>query len=407
MRILIVNQYAVPPWRSGGTRHYSLAEALAGRGHEIVIAAGAVDYTTGEEFAVPDTLVDTPTPHVWFRWLPVIKYRGNGTRRLWSMYQFGTSVRRLRTNDLPWTPDVVVGSSPHPFAALAALQWARRRERPFVLEIRDIWPDTLVGAGRLHRLHPAVLLFRRIERRLYKGANALITLLPGAPDYFASLGVNRSRVHVVPNGVAVGILERHAMPLKPRPPFVALYAGAHGHFNGLDTLLDAAVILQERNYTGRIIIRLIGDGPEKTRLQDRARQLGCSIVEFLPPVPKDEVADQLACAHATILHLRRADVFRWGISPNKLFDYMAAARPVVYAVETAFDPIAESGAGLSIPPENAEAMARSFIELFHMDDAQLLMMGHRGRQYVIDEHGIPLLAAQFERALESTFGFVA
>ena len=397
MRIVVVNQYAVPPSEPGGTRHYALAAELAARGHEVVLITGNRNYSSGAILGPTGRLVPTAVPGVSFLRGEVPAYSGNGMARAWSMMAFAREAKRLAMEGLPWRPDIVVGSSPHPFGALAASTLARRFNAPFVLEIRDLWPESLVEGSRLGGWHPFIMLLRQVEWRLYRRADAIISLLEGAGGYLARFGVPAEVVAFVPNGVPLAAPSTGERTARDGP-FVALYAGAHGHMNGLETLIRAGEILERQGYADRIRIRLVGDGPDKARLARLASAIAPKAVELLPAVRKSEMPGVLAAADTGILHLRASPVFRWGISPNKLFDYMMARLPVVLAVSVDDDPVRRSGGGLAIPPEDPRALADALIRLAELPREEREAMGARGRDYVAREHTYPVLAARLESA---------
>ena len=216
-----------------------------------------------------------------------------------------------------------------------------------------------------------------------------------------------SKIHWIPNGVDVDATA------DVRPPvdggeFVAMYAGAHGIPNGLDTLIQAAVIVQaaeqERGSGSDRPLRvvLIGDGKEKGSLKRLAHELGATNVSFRDPVAKSEIPALLRAADVLVLTLVSSPVFKDGISPNKLFDYMASARPVVMSVDTPLDPVRESGAGLTVPPGDPVALAGALMSLRDAPLAERTEMGLRGRRYIEQRHDLTRLAAQYADVLHCT-----
>jgi glycosyltransferase involved in cell wall biosynthesis len=179
------------------------------------------------------------------------------------------------------------------------------------------------------------------------------------------------------------------------------YAGAHGLANDLDTALDAAKILRDMPTAGSVSVRFIGDGAEKPRLQARANAEGLTNVEFRPSVSKDEIYRSLSDADAFLMPLKDSPVFRWGISPNKLYDYLALQRPIIFAIRTRYNPVADSGAGITVPPEDAHQLADAITRLAAMSHAERREIGHRGRQYVENHHSYSVLAERFEGVLEA------
>src|SRR5690606_9157723 len=250
--------YAVPPDRPGGARHYKLARGLQESGHDVTIVAGSFDHRTRTEFRLKagekhrlQCIEGVP-----YMWLRTPAYQGNSPARARNIAAFAWSVwRRSAILGMP-RPDVVVGSSPTPLAALAAQRVARKWRVPFVLEVRDLWPDSLIDLGRLSQHNIAIRLLRSIERVLYRESAAVVSLLPGAVGHAASIRGSAEAVTWIPKGVDV---EHLPVPFRRQTGgrFVVTYAGAHGMAKGLDVVLDAAAWLQVHNPA--VVIRLVGD----------------------------------------------------------------------------------------------------------------------------------------------------
>ncbi len=400
MRIWIVNHYAQMPSEVGITRHYSLARPLAARGHEVTIITADIHHVTRQSLLAPHERwrVDSADGVTFVR-LRTPSYQGNSPARVNNMWAFARQVRHSPILDGLPRPDVVVGSSPHLFAGWAAERRAHSCGVPFVLEVRDLLPQNYVDSGQFSRWHPAVVGFSYLENHCYRHAARIITLLPRAVEYMVGRGVPRERVVWIPNGVDLSLVSE-PMPCGPHEPLVAVYAGAHGMNNGLDTVLCAARLLQDSGWGRRLLLRFIGDGPEKPGLQQRAREMGLQNVVFADPVAKAEIYQELTQADIGLLHLRRFPVFRWGISPNKMFDYMAVARPVVCAVTTEDDPVRWAECGISVDSEDPEDMAAALRNLAEMTPEERWKMGLKGRRYVEERHSFALLARRFEEVLQ-------
>lgn len=394
MRIWIVNHYAAPPGSRGGpTRHLGLSRALRDRGHDVTIIASVFDHYSRADhrpradrgWSVED--IDG----VSYVWVSTPVY-GSMAKRAANMVAFGlASARAGSALDAP-DPDVIVGSSPHLLAAVAAKRIALRRKAPFIMEVRDLWPETLIELGEISARHPVVVGLRRIERHLYRTADEVVTVLPGATSYLLSHGVRADRLHLIPNGVVVGDrAPDHGV--SSANGFTAVYAGTMGLANGLDLAVDAARVLRERGRTD-IRIRLIGAGPERDQLAGSAESLPNITVE--PPVRADEVPAILREADAGLLVLRDSPLFRWGISPTKLFDYMAASLPVVTSVRAPSDIVSDIDAGMRAEPGDATSLATMLERMADLSPDRRREMGARGRAHVEHNHSFEALAARFE-----------
>jgi len=407
MNIWIFNQYAHPPDLPGGTRHYDLGRELVKRGHQVTIFATSFHHylhretrlKPGEHWKVED--VDG----LKFVWLRTPPYQRNDWRRVRNMVVFTLRAwwlgRRLpRLVPEIEKPDVVIGSSVHLLTPLAAYWVARRYRVPFVMEVRDLWPQTIIDMGELSAHHPIIRALQALERFLYHRAEKIITLLAQADKYITACGIPQEKIVWIPNGVDLSRFEGLAPYVASEDGLKVIYLGAHGKANALDIIIQAAKILQDQGYC-EIRFILVGDGPEKPRLMALAEELGLRNVEFRKPVPKDEVVKVLHFADVTVFVLRDLPLYNYGISLNKLFDYLAASRPLILAGKPANNPVNEARCGLTVPPQDPEALAEAIIQLYQMSPEERAEMGKRGREYVEKYHDIRKLAAQLESVLQS------
>lgn len=400
MNIWIVNQYAVAKDQPGGARPFALARELALRGHDVTLVAASFNHWTRRETRLrpgEDERFETEDG-VRFLWLRVPEYPGSTVRRFLSMLSFARSVFFSPSLRSLAPPDVVVGSNPHLFGALAAERLAHETGAVFAFELRDIWPQSLVDYGRMSEAHPAIWALRRIERHLYRKAKVIATLLPASKPYLVEHGADPEGIVWVPNGVYLPDLPEVSPPAGNRP-FVIAFVGIHGVANGLGTVLDAARILLDRGEGDTVLFRFVGDGGEKAALVERAEREGLTNVEFLDPVPKAEVPKVIAAADAGLMVLKTSPVFRWGVSPNKLFDYFGAGRPVLFSVQGANNPVEEAGAGVSVPADDPVALADGALDLARTTPGRLREMGLAGRAYVEANHDLAKLGGTLESML--------
>jgi glycosyltransferase involved in cell wall biosynthesis len=401
VKVWIVNQYALPPSASGGTRHYSLARALRERGTDVEIFCSTRNYLTGAPIAEAGT---RDCAGVTFTFVDTGGARAVGRRagRMATMLGFARGFRRV-ARARSARPDVIVGSTPSPIGAWAAAGEALRRRVPFVLEVRDLWPRTMLDVGGLSRWHPAVWLFAVLERVLYRRADRIVTLLPLAEQHIRMVYPEAAPVTWIPNGVDLRLVPVGAprsAPTRADGAFTVMYAGAHGPANALDAVLDAAAML-ERRHPGGFCFLFVGDGHDKPRLQSRATAEALHQVRFQDPVPKAEIYDHMARADALVVNMNRGNLYRFGISFNKLYDYLAVGRPVVSGTDAANDPVAEAGAGITVPANDPEALAAAVERLAAATPIERAAMGARGRAFVAEHHDIERLAERFDEVLRA------
>lgn len=391
MNIWIVNQYACP-----FERHHNLATNLSKQGHKVTIVASSFDHKTRKETLSSEKdhryeIVD----NVGYLWLRTPPYHGNSVARIRNMLAFGNIVRRKTGRYLAEKPDVLMGSSPHLFAAVAARDVANRYNAAFVLEVRDLWPESYIQLAGLSRNNPLIRYLAHIEKGLYRDAAQIVTLLPNSVDYIVERGAKRENITWIPNGVNMDLIPPVCV-VPPNRPFTVIYAGAHGFANGLDVIIDAAKILEDR---GReVLFRFIGDGPEKARLEARVREEGIGSVRFEEAVPKKEIFARLQEADAFVVALRDSPLYKYGISLNKIYDYLVMGRPIVFAANSSNNPVSEAGAGLvtSISPD---AMAEAIENLMSMPESERWAMGQKGREYIERNNDFRKLSISLERVL--------
>ena len=399
MRCWWINHYACPADEPGGTRHHALAAQLNAVGIETTLVASSFHYTQlSERLDSGESTRIEERDGVRYAWLRTRPYTSNPLAKLANMRSFSSHLLRVADTLPIERPDVIIGSSPHLYAADAARRLAARWNVPFCCEVRDIWPGSLVDIAGASPWNPVVLHMGRIERRLYRAARRIFTLLPGSEEHIHRHGGREGSVVWIPNGVDPALLPDSAPP-EGSGPFTLIYAGAHGVANGLDAVLDASALLQRTHGPDAVRFVFIGDGPRKPGLMQRARDESLELVEFRDPIAKSEIHSVLQQADACLMPLKRGNVFRHGISPNKMFDYLAVSRPVIFSVDTPVNPVEEAGAGLTIAPEDPEALANAVLELAALDASERRAMGERGRAYVLEHHDLSKLANRVAGAL--------
>jgi glycosyltransferase involved in cell wall biosynthesis len=415
MRIWVLNHYASPPDRPAGTRHYDFGRVLAGRGHEVTIFASSFSHHSRREERL-ERRQWTRAEYmdgVRFVWIRTTPYTRNDHRRLLNIlsYTVGVIVAQQR---FP-RPDVVVGSSVHLGAVVAAWVIGAVRHTWFAFEVRDLWPQALIDMGELAEHSAAARALRGLERFLYRRAAVIISLLPGAADYIRGAGVPGTKIVYVPNGIAdLPLADSRRADLPPGSEVAALlsridrwrqagylvagYTGSHGLTNGLHVLVEAARVLRNRGESG-IAMAFVGEGPAKQDCERLAREHDLANVLFWPPVPKQAMPAVLGALDVALFPLRDDSVARYGLSSNKLFDYLASGRPVLACCGVTDNPVQASGGGICVPAESPEAVADALMAFAALGEDDRRAMGERGRQWVYAHHGMTGLAGQFLQAL--------
>jgi glycosyltransferase involved in cell wall biosynthesis len=403
--VWIINHYAQSPDSAGGTRHFQLAQALPQFGWSACILAASTELNTGRQ------RLDYAESHrldlfngVRFLWFRSPCYRGNGFGRIRNMLIFAVRLLNPVPLQLLPNPDLIIGSSVHPFAVWSAYRLAKHYRVPFVFEVRDLWPQTLIDFGLLRPFGIPARLLRRLEAFLYRRSSAIITLLPFAHRYIQRFGVEHGRIHWIPNGVDLSKWPvQELSPHRSRDELQLMYFGAFGQANSLETLLQAMHALAMRSESPRVRLRLIGDGPMKPMLASMAFELGLSNVVFESPVPKHNIPNLAVEADCFVAVLKDSPLYQYGISLNKLFDYMAAGRPVIFACGSVNNPVRDAGAGLSVRPGDPSALADAIVSMARLHPEDRMRMARAGRCYVERTNDSRALANKLAKVMDSCF----
>ncbi len=407
MHILLIHQAFAALDEPGGTRHHELARFLVSKGHKVTVIASPVSYLTGT------SLTPSPSPEGGWERSHLPSGDGLGVKegmrvirpsvysahhksffhRLMAFFSFMISsfFAGLKVREV----DVVWGTSPPIFQGVTAWALARLKGAKFLFEVRDLWPDFAIAVGVL-KSPLLIKLSLWLERFLYRHADWMMVNSPAYVSHVRGRGAKR--VELIPNGADPGMFDpldngdQFKADFSIQNKFVALYAGAHGISNDLDVVLEAARLLADQP---EIVFVLVGDGKEKANLQARAAEMGLANVLFLPPVPKSGMAGVLAGADACIAILKPIDEYKTTY-PNKVFDYMAAGRPVVLAIDGVIREVVDAaGCGIFAAPGDARALAAATLKLA-ADPSAARQMGLAGRRSLEEHFSRESLAAKLE-----------
>jgi glycosyltransferase involved in cell wall biosynthesis len=397
--VWMINQYAGSPWHGMEYRHYHLARGLVEGGHRVVILSGSHSHLFTRPPRVSRPFTRQDIDGVAYCWVAVPRYeRAISLGRVLNMAAFAALLEALPTSRLP-RPDAIVVSSPSLFPVPIASRWARRLGARLVFEVRDIWPLTLQELGGLSSRHPLIAAMQRLEDYGYRVADSVISVLPGAREHMVARGMDPTKFHYLPNGVdldgAPGPGDAPAAIRDAVRPgaFTVGFVGTLGRANVLETLIDAARLLDPDEV--RVVI--VGHGPERDQLVQRAG--GAPNVSFAGPIPKRDVAAALRLFDACYVGYRRSSLYRFGVSPNKLYDYMAAGRPVLFAADAANQPVEEADGGLTVAPEDPAALAAAITSLAGASEAERARLGVNARAYVERRHEYRRLAGELAEIL--------
>lgn len=384
MRILLINQAFVSPDEPGHTRHFEMAKFLQSRGHELVIVASDLNYQTGQR-TVTRKGIFAEQNFDGVRVLRSYIYPALHRSYFWRVisffsFMFSSIWTALQIKDV----DLVMGTTPPIFQAVSAWFVAWMRRKPFLLEVRDLWPEFGVSMGVLK--NPLVIAMARwLEKFLYARATHILVNSPAYRDYMIAKGVPENKVTYIPYGTDVDMFNPGVdgspirTELELQDKFVVLYAGALGQANDIDTILRAAQRLKQYD---KIYFVLFGDGKERARLQCEAERMKLSNALFAGVRPKRDMSRVVASADVCLAILQDIPMFRTTY-PNKVFDYMAGGRATVLVIDGISRGLIElSNGGIFVQPGDDAMLAEKILEL-SKDPKRVAEMGRNARDYLV------------------------
>jgi len=384
MHVLLIHQVFASPSEAGGTRHFELLSRLIKYRHRATVVASNLSYLSGQSVVGGKKWVTEQDLH-GIRVLRAYTYPSMHRSFVWRVISFlSFTATAVWAGWKAGRVDVVMGTSPPLTQPLSAWIISVLRRRPFLLEIRDLWPEFAIDMGVLR--NPALIwLARRLEIFLYRRATHLLVNSPAYRDYLISKGVSPQKVSLIANGVDPTLFDPAAEGREVRNEFrlnnkfVVVYAGAIGLANDIGTLLDAADLL--RDDEPQIHFLLAGDGKERPRMQSQASQRGLNNVTFTGAIPKSRMPEVLAAADVCVAILKNIPMFTTTY-PNKVFDYMAAGRSIVLSIDGVIREVVETAeSGIFAQPGDPESLAIAIRKL-HSNRGEARQMGLRGRRYV-------------------------
>jgi len=381
-------------------RPYHLGSQWVKLGHNVTIIAASYSHARSSQPKCTALINIEYIEGIRYIWLKTPKYRGNDLKRVLNMFSFAW---QLYFSTIPLEKlELVIDSSTYPLTIYGANRIAKKYGAKLIFEVHDLWPLSPIELGGYPRWHPFIILMQWAENYAYRKAHRVVSLLPKAKEHMVSHGMSPEKFVYIPNGVDVsGWLLSNQMPeehtqflenLKQNGKFIICYAGAHGIANALQNIIKAAKLLKEYD---KIHFLLVGQGPEKENLKLLASTEDLLNISFLPPVPKSSIPKLLSLMDAVYIGLKHEPLFRFGISPNKLMDYMMASKPVIYAIDAGNNLVADRGCGISVAPEDPRAIADAVLHLFEMSREDRDAMGRKGSEYVKSHHDYAMLANEF------------
>lgn len=403
MRIVLVNQYAGGPSLGMEFRPHWMAAHWQRRGHDVLVVCGDRSHLRNQSWIPPGMADRDGVNYLSLRTTP---YTVNGSARFLNLMSFAASLRTVGPRLRRFGPDVVIASSTHPFDVRPAQGLARAAGAKFVFEVHDLWPLTPILLGGMSQNHPAIRMMRRSEAFAYAHADLVVSLLPATEAYMSSRGLAPGRWIWIPNGVddrgpspaqapskQLKAVREGVNALRARYPLILMYAGGHGLSNDLERLLRESGFAADRG----MALALIGDGPLKEHLESRFG--GQPNVEFFEPVPRGDVVQALRLADFAYAGAAPSPLYSFGISFNKIYDYMSAGVPVIENIGAGNSPVADAGSGLVADPRTPETLRSAIACAAASTRTQQRQWGENGARFVAEHMRQSVLADRMLQAI--------
>ena len=401
--IWIINQYTGSPHHGMNYRSYYLANELVKKGNSVTIFAGSyshlfLNYPKTKGLFTKETIDD-----INYIWVKTPKYENSKSiKRVFNMLAFMINLSFFNIFKMK-KPDIIIISSLSLFPVLNAYIWSKLLKVEFIFEVRDLWPLTLIDVGNKSAYHPLVIFLGWFEKLGYKKAKNVVSLLPTSKEYMVSKGLKEENFRYIPNGVNLQEVENyHDIPIEikdniPSNKFIVGYVGTIGISNALEYLLEAATKLKEYSH---IHFVLVGKGGEKKRLQEYCDKHLLTNVTFIDPIPKIEVQGMLKEFDICFLGWKNEKLYKYGISANKIFDYMYSGKTILHSYSGNVDLIQMAKCGISVDAESSEQIKEAIISLSIKSQEELDKMGANGKAYVIQEHSYKNIATLYANIIK-------
>jgi glycosyltransferase involved in cell wall biosynthesis len=400
MHILVVHQYYLHKDEAGGSRWNQFAEYWSQKNHKVTVLSGTLHYEISKkrrEYKGKFIVTKQDGPNIFVKRCHVSEaYNKNYVGRAWAYFSFAVS--STLAGLLVKKPDVIICTSPPLTVGLTGWILSILKRVPMIFEVRDLWPESAIDTGVLTNRWLIRMLYW-LEKKSYNSASWINVLTPAFEKALVEKKrIKPDRISMIPNGADLDIVKpgpkdnwvREQLNLGNK--FVITYVGAHGVANALGQLIKAAKILKGKD--PQVQIMLVGGGMEKPRLIETAKALELDNVTFVDSVPKSQIADYINASDVCTAVLKKCEAFKT-VYPNKVFDYMSAAKPIIIGIDGAARKLVEdAGAGIFAEPENEQ----SFVEaiMFLKEDAQRRqLLGERGRKFVQENFARQVLSDKY------------
>ena len=395
-----INQYSSTPETAMGGRHYYLAQELAKKGHQVYVIAGRYSHLLRNPKQFDEQyFIEEIIPNFSFVWVNLPEYQeAHSKQRVLNWFKFSWLLRNM-SNVIPAKPDVILYSSPSLIGYLGAKYLANKFRVPFIFEVRDIWPLTLMELGGHSSKHPFIKFMQWVEDRAYKKADYVFSNLYNAVEHMQTRGLDSSKFHWIPNGVSLEEvsqkqpLNAETLSQLPQNKFIIGYTGTIGVANAIDDLIEAAKILSSNP---QLHFVLVGSGKEKESLIRKVQSLDLRNITFIDAIPKKQIQSMLEQFDICYIGWQKNSLYRFGIAPNKLPEYLYAGKPIIHAFSGKGDIVQQAKAGITIEAEDPQAIVEAVEQLYGLTTEQRQELGTNGKKFVLQNLEYAMIAEKLE-----------
>jgi glycosyltransferase involved in cell wall biosynthesis len=409
MNILLINHYTGSNRLGMEYRPYYFAKEWIRLGHHTTIVAATYSHIRSNNPEFKDKFHYDDSEGIEYLWIKTPKYASNSPRRFLNMLVFICRLFRISRRIMKKRKyDVVIASSTYPLDIFPAAKIARLSKAQLIFEVHDLWPLSPMELGGYSKWHPFIMLMQYAENFAYRKSDKVVSLLPKTKEHMMAHGLAEEKWFCIPNGINKSEWDDYeeipsdvhssVLEIKKKYSCIIAYTGTYGLANALDSFLDAAKLVKDIP----VAFVLFGKGPLSSHLTSRVEKESIANVFIFDVVPKRSIPHLLSFFDYLYLGLQNQPLFRFGISPNKLMDYMMSGKPIVQAINAGNDMVKDAGCGISVEPENPEAIAKAIRTLYGMSDQELEILGENGKMYVLMNHMDDALANKFIDVISQT-----
>lgn len=390
MNIWIINETTGSRIHGMVFRPYYLAKEFVKKGYGVVIFSGSFSHVYSNPPKVDGNTRKETIDGIEYCWIKTPKYsRSQSLGRILNAFVYVLKMFLINKKEFG-KPDVIIVTSPTPFSIINGYYYKKKFNARLIFEVRDIWPLTLIEIGSISKRHPFVIFTQFFENFSYKVSDRVVSVLPNSKNHMISHGMKEDKFVHIPNGIDIEEIcnakdiDPEVKNRIPENKFIVMYAGKIGISNALEYLLLAAGKLRNND---QIHIVIAGDGSEKQRFIKLKEEEKLENVTFIDPVKKEQVPSLLSFADVFYIGWHKNNLYKYGISANKLFDYMYAGKPVIHSVQIeSNDSVKESASGISVEPENPDAIANAVLKLYNMSENDRMEIGRKGKEHILLNH---------------------